>query len=303
MIIRCNACGFVNGAADEETAYCPNCGAPYAADEGATVMAGPPPARGNSYGGYTPYPTQAPEYMPTPPPFSTSPTPYPYGDKTAFGPPPPPPKRKGGLGPFVGGMLVMLGLVVLALCGLAAYAAAKAHNNGDTTLAQTGSGTSPTTNTGKNATTSLPAFLHYSDPQGQFTINYPVTWHYQAASNPGFSGTLTTFTPADTTAKAFDVAVTPVFLTTTSLEKIIAGNNGTNIVQTEKPVTVTYNGIHWRKVAANFTASDGATYHAVELVWHHAPGTYLIVFYAPLGQFDATWNAVFLPMTQSFTAA
>src|SRR6185437_2504314 len=99
------------------------------------------------------------------------PAPYSYAAKTDFGPPPPPPappRPKGGMGPFVGGMMVMLGIVVLALCGLVAYAAAKARNAADTTQGQTSAPTTSQTAGAHPSATKAPlSFQQYNDPHGK----------------------------------------------------------------------------------------------------------------------------------------
>src|SRR5262249_6496932 len=136
----CTHCGFINGEADEHTLFCPNCGEPYPVMGDLTVQAPQMGMRAPS----SPFA-----------PYGTSPYATPYAQDAYPGtmPPPPPgmtgarttatPQRSRGIGGFVGGLLVGLGLILLVVTVLAA--AALIRNNGPAAIAQTATATpSPT---------------------------------------------------------------------------------------------------------------------------------------------------------------
>jgi hypothetical protein len=273
MILRCATCGYVNQQVDAETAFCPNCGAAYAAENAPTVALGP------SYSDVPPYRTpsaHAPYGTSGVLPYRTPSTPLPYYDAppppplVAFGvatPPVPAPKPASRVGPFVVGVIVTLVVIVLAGVGYVAYAATQ-HTS--TTAASTSSTT---------------AQVPTADPnQTYFTLTPPVGWTMHTVSLPKIGGIGTRYFSPDLIEQIQVIVVpNPATGETIPALDIVNANKGTQFKRTATG-TVTYSNtgtLPWTKVSGTFVTQSGTPDQIIVLNHHYKKRLYAVVFIAP----------------------
>ena len=311
MIQTCIHCGFINGNADEHTIFCPNCGEPYPLLRDVTVQA----PQATAYSGSSPYASYDAS------PYTTSPygaTPYPQSGRSGIVPPPPPgvtgarPAQRGnraGMGGFIGGILVGLGLILLVGTVLAAAALTHNGNSGNNAIAQTATATPSPTHVRPTPTTLPPTatavpLIAYNDPAFRFTMQYPATWATNVTNgriNGIYPANFTTFTGSVPTYQLFEVMVTAERLSSGELKTFVQGNGGANYQQIGGTTSATYAGEDWHVVTGTFNSTTGTTYTARMLyVRHNDITTYALFLVAQQDQFSKINQQTFVPMLQSF---
>jgi hypothetical protein len=290
MTLHCAACGFVNQQVDDETAFCPNCGAAYAPDNAPTVAMGPSFADAPPYrtpAATTPYGTAGAVPYRTP----IANTPYGTPPFAAFGPDAPPivaPKPASRVGAFVVGVIVTLSIIVLAVAGFVAYAAIQ--RNGTTT------GTSTST-----SATSTPQVPTVNPAQLPFTLTAPQDWATQTVRLKNINGTRTSYIAPDQLA-AISVFVIPAStpLGGFSLAATVKMLKGTQYKRTSSGTMTYANTGTWVKVTGTYISRDGVPYQIIALNHRHVQHLFIVGFLAPQSSFAALDSADFEPLMQSF---
>ena len=247
MTRTCRNCGYVNETADKTSVICPNCGVPYSAS-----FSGPHNLPKLATNHASPFTVPSGGYL-TPPPAVT-----------AMGAPLKPlSSRKTA----TNRRNLILGVVVVILLAALSSGYAFYRSRVITTPAKTGT-------------------ILYNDPQGQFTITYPMDWTLQTGTIPRNGGTvdLTRFAPKSG-IQGLIVAVSKSPLTNSDAGAIVGHFGGIAYQAQGTPTTINATNGQWQSVGGAYTL-EGQDEAVFVRSTKQSTLNYLVILFGPAQQFN-----------------